>query len=38
MNTLEPGDFIDISENPLNEQTINVLIPELKAKGVEIVY
>ena len=37
MNTLEAGDFIDISENPLNEQTINVLIPELESKGVEVI-
>jgi hypothetical protein len=32
------GDYIDLSFNPLSEQSVNEYIPELEARGVSVIY
>ena len=35
---LGQGDYIDLSFNPLSEQSVNEYIPELEARGASVTY
>jgi len=35
---LGEGDSVDLCDNPLNEESLSVNIPELEARGVSVAY
>ena len=35
---LEQGDIVDLTDNPLNSNSLNIYIPQLQARGVNVAY